>query len=281
MNVGILHPGEMGVTVAAAVRNGGHAVRWTSERRSAATRARAEAAGLEDAGFLTALCEQSEAIVCVCPPAEAATIAKSVAARKFAGLYIEANAISPPRTKRIGEMIERGGGRFVDAGIIGPPAIKAGTTSIYFSGPAAAQAAALFVRGPLRTEMLGDAIGRASALKMCYAAFSKGSAALLASVVAAADELDVREALMAQWQATNPDMGSRVNALATDAGKAWRFVAEMEEIAATLRDADQPGEFHDAATEIFRRLSVFRGNPPSDFNALLTALRHGSPDEHQ
>jgi len=278
MNVGILHPGEMGVTVASAVRAGGHVVRWTSERRSGATQARAETAGLEDAGFLTALCEQSDAIVCVCPPGEAETVAKSVAARKFSGLYVEANAISPPRTKRIGEMIERAGGQFVDAGIIGPPAIKTGTTSIYFSGAAAEHAAALFVRGPLRGEVLGEAVGRASALKMCYAAFSKGSAALLAAVVAAADELGVGEALSSQWQATNEDIGPRVAALSVNSGKAWRFVAEMEEIAATLRAARLPGEFHDAAAEVFRRLSVFKGNKPPELAAVVAALRNNSLD---
>lgn len=278
MNVGVLHPGEMGVTVATAIRKNGHAVRWTSERRSAATRARADAAGLEDAEFLTALCEQSQVIVCVCPPAEAETVAKSVAARKFSGLYVDANAISPSRVQRIADLIERASGRFVDGGIIGPPARKPGTTSLYLSGAEAEQVAALFAAGVLRAEVLSETVGRASALKMCYAAFSKGSAALLAAVVAAADELEVREALQAQWRATNREMGPRVKGLAADAVKAWRFVAEMEEIAATLRAAHQPGEFHGAAAAVFRRLSVFKGKPPSDLAAVLAALRDDSSD---
>lgn len=279
MNVGILHPGEMGVTVAAAVRNNGHVVRWTSERRSAATRTRAEAAGLEDAGFLTALCEQSEVIICVCPPGEAETVAKSVVARKFSGLYIEANAISPPRAKRMGELIKGAGGQFVDAGIIGPPAVKAGTTSIYFSGAGAENAAAMFSKGPLRAEVVGEVIGQASALKMCYAAYSKGSAALLSATMSAADQLGILAVLKAEWKSSNPEVLSAIDGLPTAARKAWRYGDEMEEIAATLRDALLPGEFHDAAAEVFRRLSGFKGNPSPELGAVLAALRGQESDE--
>jgi 3-hydroxyisobutyrate dehydrogenase-like beta-hydroxyacid dehydrogenase len=266
----------MGVTVAAALKHAGHEVLWISERRSAATRARAEQVGLRDAEFITALCQQAEVIVSVCPPATAEDVARSVASRKFAGLFIDANAIAPERARRIGKMIEGGGGQFVDGGIIGPPARQPKTTWLHLSGAAANEAAALFSGSLIEAVAIGDEIGKASALKMCYAAYSKGSTALLAAVVAAADALGVREELFAQWSQSNADVSARIDReIPVAAAKAWRFVSEMEEIAATLRAAGVPGGFHDAARDVYARLAEFKNaaSPPSQRDILTALLR--------
>src|SRR5947208_2898303 len=107
--IGLLNPGEMGSMVGAAVRSGGSRVLWAGEGRSAATRKRATDAGLEDAGSLAALVRASEVIVSVCPPAAAAEQAEQVAKLRFAGTYVDGNAVSPATAREIGGLLEKGG----------------------------------------------------------------------------------------------------------------------------------------------------------------------------
>ena len=260
LQVGILHPGEMGVSVAASARAGGHEVYWVSAGRSAETAARAEAASLIDRGTLGALCRQSEIILCVCPPAAAEDVARSVLAHGFSGLYVDANAISPGRAQRIGTFLEAAGIGFVDGGIIGGPAWQPGTTWLYLAGAEAARVAALFADGPLETGVLGDEIGAASALKMCFAAYTKGTSALLAAVLGAAEGHGVRAALEAQWSQGGSDFAEQTqNRVRRVTKKAWRFSGELEEIAATFEEVGLPGGFHLAGAEIYRRLAGFKG----------------------
>ena len=148
INVGILHPGEMGISMAACAQNSGNSVYWASQGRSAQTRTRAEKLNLLDAGTLAQLCATCSAIVCVCPPDAAEDMADGVLALGFTGLYIDANAISPGRTERVGLAMTAGGAAFVDGGIIGGPAWKPNRTWLYLSGEQAQEAAALFSAGP-------------------------------------------------------------------------------------------------------------------------------------
>lgn len=275
-SIGILHPGAMGISIAASARNSGHAVYWASHGRSASTRERAQQRGLRDAGTLAQLCETCDIILSVCPPHAAEDVARDVAATGFHRLYVDANAISPQRAQRIGAMLGERDIVFVDGGIIGGPAWKPDSTWLYLSGQRSDEIAACFAAGPLATRVIGPEIGKASALKMCYAAYSKGTTALLCAVLGAAEHLGVRDELFAQW---SQDDGG----LATQAGpraqavtaKAWRFVGEMEEIAATFRAAGVPGGFHDAAAEIYDRLAHFKDAAPApgleDVLAALTA----------
>ena len=183
--IGILHPGEMGVAVAATLRNSGHDACWASEGRSSETCRRAASAGLTDAGTVAAICRHCEAIVSVCPPEFAEAMAREISGHGFQGLYIDANAISPEKASRIARMMEAGGVRFVDGSIIGLPARRRGETWIYLSGRHAPEAAAWFSGGPLEVEVLEGEMGKASALKMVFAAHTKGLAALRAAVLAA------------------------------------------------------------------------------------------------
>ncbi|MBI5303842.1 MAG: DUF1932 domain-containing protein [Chloroflexi bacterium] len=257
--IGILHPGEMGISVAASVRNSGHPVYWASEGRSADTRARADKYGLLDALTLKNLCAECSIIVSVCPPDAAENLALDVAAAGFAGLYVDANAISPQRAQRIGEMLARAGIAFVDGGIIGGPAWKPASTWLYLAGARAEEIAACFAAGPLETRVLSSRIGDASALKMCYAAYNKGTNALLAAIIATAENLGVRDALYAHWSQDDANfVANAEQRVRRSTAKAWRWVGEMEEIAATLDDAGMPGELHTAAAEIFRRLAPFK-----------------------
>src|SRR2546422_463200 len=145
--IGLLNPGEMGSVVGAAVRSGGSRVLWAGEGRSAATRKRASEAGLEDAGSVSALVSASDVILSVCPPAAAVDVAAQVAKLRFAGTYVDGNAIAPATAREIGGIIEKGGATFVDGGIIGPPPVKQGTTRFYVSGTGAERIAALLTAG--------------------------------------------------------------------------------------------------------------------------------------
>ncbi len=271
--IGILHPGDMGISIAASAKNSGQDVQWASEGRSAQTCARAEQHGLRDARSLAALCVGSDVIVSVCPPHAAEDVAREVIAAGFAGTFVDANAIAPERAQRIATTMARAGIGCVDGGIIGGPAWKPNSTWLYLSGPHAAEIAALFSAGPLETQVLGDEIGTASALKMCYAAYSKGTTALLCAVLAAADQLHVRDALNAQW--SRDSLGSDLHNAKRVQGvtaKAWRFSGEMHEIAGTFRAAGLPGEFHEAAAAIYDRIAPFKG---ADGLPALDDVLHG------
>jgi 3-hydroxyisobutyrate dehydrogenase-like beta-hydroxyacid dehydrogenase len=274
--IGILHPGEMGISVAASAKNTGCDVFWTSEGRSTATRERAATIGLHEAKTLAELCRQCPIIISVCPPDAAEDVAAGVLKTGFHGLFVDANAIAPKRTVKIGEAMSKADVSFVDGGVIGLPAWKPHATCLYLSGPRAEEVAACFSAGPLDTKVIGTEIGKASALKMCYAANTKGTVALLAAILTTAENLGVREELFARWRSEDPDLPGQVQKrIQANAPKAWRFVGEMGEISRTFADAGAPGEFHEGAGEIYRRLARFKDSktPPSledMLNALLT-----------
>ncbi len=257
--VGLLHPGEMGSIIGVALRSGGAKVSWCSEGRSRESRARAEAAGLVDAGTLPVIVRESEVIVSVCPPQAALGLAGKVAALGFAGMYLDANAVSPATARAIGALLESVGARCVDGGIVGPPPKAAGTTRLYLSGTEARRVAAIFGSGPMETIVLDGPVGAASTLKVAYAAYTKGAAALLLTVRALAVKEGVDEPLLQEWARSLPDLPARVEAaLRGSVRKAWRFVGEMEESADTFAAAGLPDGFSRAAAEAYRRLAGYK-----------------------
>jgi 3-hydroxyisobutyrate dehydrogenase-like beta-hydroxyacid dehydrogenase len=272
--IGILHPGNMGISIAAAAQKAGHAVYWVSQGRSFETRQRAAKFNLLDAGTLPCLCATCSIVFSVCPPHAAAQVASEVAACSFQGLYVDANAISPARVKRIGRIAEAGGAGFVDGGIIGGPAREPGSTWLHLAGRRAKEVAGVFSAGPLETNVLGEEIGRASALKMCFAAWTKGSTALLCAILAAAEQLGVRDELQQQWQRSIPELAEQApHRVQRVTAKAWRFVGEMEEISSTFQEAGMPGGFHAAAADLYRRIAHFKGvDPKPELESVLAAL---------
>jgi 3-hydroxyisobutyrate dehydrogenase-like beta-hydroxyacid dehydrogenase len=257
--IGILHPGNMGISIAASMQNSGNAVYWASEGRSAQTRERAEKFNLLDARTLAELCATCSVIVCVCPPHAAEVVANQTLAHGYQGLYLDANAVSPQRAQRIAQAVETAGATFVDGGIIGGPAWKPGSTWLYLSGREAETAASCFSSGPLETSVIGGEIGRASALKMCFAAYTKGSTALLCAILAAAESLGVRDDLEHQWSRGGSDFAEQAAKRVTGVTeKAWRFAGEMEEISATFTEAGVPGGFHAAAATLYKRIAHFK-----------------------
>jgi len=258
--LGILHPGEMGVSIAVSARNSGFEVFWVSAGRSPETCNRAQRYSLTDAHSLEKLCRTCSIIISVCPPDVAEEVARQILEHSFRGIYADLNAISPQKALRIGAMLEDRGIAFVDGGIIGGPAWEVGSTWLYLSGKEAPSVAQCFSAGPLQTEIIGDEIGKASALKMCYAAYTKGTTALLCAVLGAAEGLDVREELKRQWLRDEAGFAEQAEQrVQRVTAKAWRFAGEMDEIAATFAKAGMPADFHSAAADLYRRLAGFKG----------------------
>jgi 3-hydroxyisobutyrate dehydrogenase-like beta-hydroxyacid dehydrogenase len=200
-------------------------------------------------------------ILSVCPPDFAEDVAHQVAAQSFKGLYLEANAISPQRVQRIGALMTQSGARYVDGGIIGGTNWDKRETWLVLSGkPADAnEIAALFVDSPLQVRVIGETIGKASALKMCYSAYAKGTSALLAAILATAQAFDVRGELEKQWTIGDAKFANATHErIRNTTGRAWRFAGEMDEISDTFRAAGMPGEFHRAAAEVFQRMAQFK-----------------------
>ena len=267
----------MGHTVGASARAGGARVLWASEGRGDATRKRASECGLEDGGSVAALAGQCDWIVSVCPPHAAAEVARLVLDCGFGGSYVDANAVSPETARGIAREVEQHGARFVDGGIIGPPARAAGTTRLYLSGPGADDAAALLGAGPLEAIAIPGGAGSASALKMAYAAYTKGSAALLIAIRALARSEHIDDALLAEWSRSIPELPRRSEqAMLGTLPKAWRFVGEMREIARSFEHAGLPGGFHEAAADIYERLAPYKDSPGTETDEVLATLLSGN-----
>jgi 3-hydroxyisobutyrate dehydrogenase-like beta-hydroxyacid dehydrogenase len=273
--IGLLHPGEMGAAVGAALNRRGHDVVWASSGRSDATVGRATRARLRDVANVDELARASEAIFSICPPHAAADVARSV--RGFEGVYVDANAVSPATARAIASELEAAGARFVDGGIIGPPPPPSGrTTRLYLSGAAAGSVAELFDRTMVEARVLSAEPGTASALKMAYSAWSKGTAALLLAIRELARAEDVETPLLDAWSESSDDLPERSRLAGRSAArKGWRWVGEMEEIAATFAAAGLPGGFHEAAAEIFRRAPRLDEAAPDEetLERVLAALR--------
>jgi 3-hydroxyisobutyrate dehydrogenase-like beta-hydroxyacid dehydrogenase len=269
--IGVLHPGEMGAAVGGCLSQRGLTVLWASAGRSPATAARAAAAGMRDVGSAGEMSGQADVILSVCPPHAALEIARSMAG--FQGIYVDANAVSPATTREVAEIVTAGGARYVDGGIIGSPPRSPGDSRLYLSGLWAEEISNLFAGTPLDAQVIGDEIGQASAVKMAYAAWTKGTAALILAIRALARAEGVEQALVAEWQQSQPALTARPHVAARSAlQKGWRWVAEMEEIAATMSAAGLPPGFHQAAAAIYTRVPHTDAQSPTSEPSLTTVI---------
>ena len=230
----------MGAAVGASVRGD---VLWASRGRSEATTRRA--AAFADVESVEELVRRSDAILSICPPVIAEETAERVFGLGFDGIYIDANAISPARMRRIGTF----GPRVVDASIIAATGIN-----LYLAGEDAAEVAALFGED-VTAIPLGPDLGAASALKMAFGGWNKIGIALAANAYAIARAYGVTEQLEAE--------GVSAERIPRMAGRAWRWVPEMEEIAATCAELGLPDEIPRGAATLYRRWELHRDSAPA------------------
>lgn len=273
VEIGVLHPGEMGAGIAFTLVEKGHHVWWVPAGRSAETAGRAGAAGMEAASSLAEMVGRCELIVSICPPHVALTVARQVAAGPvpFEGIYLDANAIAPATAEAVAAIVRAAGGRYLDGGVIGAPPSRDHPAQLYLSGLGASSLADQLSTPALDVRPLGDSPIAASALKMAYASWTKGTAALLLAIRATADHYGVDAHLVAEWARSVPVLIAQSDRAAVSAmTKGWRWIGEMEEIAATFRGADIPDGFGTAAAEVYRR--VPRQEPCGDQADLIRVL---------
>jgi Domain of unknown function (DUF1932) len=254
--VGLLHPGAMGATLARGIA--GAELLWCPDGRSAATRRRAEAAGLRPCA-LDELLDAADVVISICPPAAAEGVAGSL--RGFTGTFVDANAVSPMRKARLGAPFAD---RFVDGSVIGG---AGGPVRLYLAGERAAEAAALFA-GDVTAVDLGPGIGRASRLKMAYAHYQKGSRALAAASHALVADTDLAEHLLAEGERIRVAALARPGELPGVAARAWRWGPEMLEIADTLEAHGLPGGLARGAADAFARWADYKDAEPPAAEAL-------------
>lgn len=194
--IGVLSPGEMGTSIARTVSANGLRVVTTLTGRSDETRANAEAAGIEDVGSHEAVVREADLVLSVVPSDVVHEVARAVTAGAEAAgetaLLAEMNAIAPSTVEAIAEEVD-GAVDVVDGCIIGPAA-DLSRAVFNFSGPRAEAAAALEDFG-LTTRVLGDAVGQASGLKLCYGGMTKGTNALATDLLLSATALGIEEPL--------------------------------------------------------------------------------------
>ena len=253
--VGLLSPGDMGHSIGGVLRTYGLRVLTHLGGRSARTRSLAERAGIEDTSSLETLVGEADVLLCVLVPARAVEVAQEVAAAIRAAaadlLYVDCNAVSPRTVRLVGETIQAAGGRFADVGIIGPPPRKPGTR-FYASGPGAGEFAELAAFG-LDVRVIGDEIGQASGLKMCYGALTKGLTALGTELLVAAHRLGLADVLRAEQRESIPGVLTWLErSLPSMPPKAYRWVGEMEEIAATFADLGLTPNILQGAADMYR-----------------------------
>ena len=267
--IGLISPGQMGASIGAAASHSATRVIWAGDGRSKASHTRASDAGLENGGTIDTLVKDSDIILSVCPPHDAEDVARQVKQRAFPGLFVDCNAIAPEKSRQIAERF--GYQNFVDGGIVGGPAWKSESgTRLYLSGYRSKEIAALFNNSPLETTIIPGEIGAASAMKMVFAAYTKGTTALLAAILGVAEKEGVRNVLESRWGQTFTEQTHQ--RVVANSAKAWRFEGEMQEIAATFENAGLPGGFHAAAAVVFERLAQFKDEPAVDIVELLKAL---------
>ena len=182
----------MGAGIGATLVHAGRRVSWASSGRRTSTARRAPAAGLLDVHSVEAMAHSCDLIISVCPPSVALDVARQVAG--FGGTYLDANAIAPGTAREVAAVVEQGGGSYVDGGIIGGAARPWSSPRLYLSGPSAASVRDVFADTTVQALVISEDRAAASALKMCFAAWTKGTAALLLDVraLAIAERVEVR-----------------------------------------------------------------------------------------
>lgn len=253
--IGVMSPGDMGQAVAQQLKSKGFKVCTALDQRSARSKALAQQAGLTDVGSVAKLTENCEVILSIMNPGAAldfaGEVAQALAITKKRTLLVDCNAIAPVTMEAINVKMAAAGGRCVDGGIIGPPPRGTAKMNLYVSGPEARELEQI-ATPQIAIRVLSERIGDASAIKMCYAAMTKGVQALVLELLVAARRLGVDAALEAQIKTSRSEVYDWViSALPIMPPKAHRWVPEMQEIAKTFEAAGMTPRMFDGAADMY------------------------------
>jgi putative dehydrogenase len=259
--IAVVGTGDMGSAVGGALVRAGYRVVTAGHGRSAHSLALAAQEGIEDVGTLDAVVQCADLLLSILPPAAAATFAAEATAVMIKNgrrpLFADCNAVAPATVAAIAQVVAPAGAPFVDVGIVGRgPRLGGERTRFYVSGPKRAALLALDCPSIAFVD-LGPEIGRASALKMVYAALNKGTDALFAAVLLAAGRLGVRDSLLQECAGSQQQALARMRArLPFLAATAERYVPEMAEIADTFSEVGVTPAFHDGAEWLYALLAT-------------------------
>jgi L-threonate 2-dehydrogenase len=256
--VAVIAPGMMGSAVGHRLVENGIEVRTLLDGRSEATVARAKAAGM--AGVSDEQVAASDIILSIVPPGDALGLAERLApalrATPAKPIYVDCNALNPGTVLRIARVVEETGATFVDGGIIGGPPKAGYSPRIYLSGEGADRVAELTKHG-LEMPVQPGPIGAASAMKMSYAGITKGFTALGAAMMLAATRAGTAEDLKAELSASQPALfGWLTRQTPNMYSKAYRWVAEMEEIAQFVGEDPAARQFYEGAARLYERIAA-------------------------
>jgi 3-hydroxyisobutyrate dehydrogenase-like beta-hydroxyacid dehydrogenase len=279
ITVAVVAQGMMGAGVGRRLQERGAEVRTLLSGRSAASAERARAAGMKSAADEKALLDGADFFLSILPPGEAETLARQMAPALYdltkKPVYVDCNAISPQTAARVAAIIEPTGAKFVDGGIIGgPPREGYGGPAIYASGPAVGETKVLRDWG-LDWRAIDGPIGAASGLKMSYAGITKGSTAIAAAMLLGAARFGCGEALVAELSSSQPDLLKRMRgSIPGMYDKAYRWVAEMEEISDFLGDNPPSRDIYAAVARLYDYLAAAEAEEtPGPDNAIKTLDR--------
>ena len=273
--IAIIAPGEMGSATGRRLQEHGARILTSLAGRSPASAARAERAGFVVIDDPARLVEESTLLLSIVPPGEAVGLAERLApvlaAARRKPVFVDCNAVSPETARRIAAILARAQCRFVDAGIIGPPPSAKSRTVFYASGEAAAELAPLRALG-LDVRVLDAPVGAASALKMSYAGLTKGITALGSAIALGAARGGSADALIQELRESQPALLPYLARLPTMFPKAYRWVAEMEEIADFLAGDLPAQQLYHAMARLYERLASGAATPETGELAALAAF---------
>ena len=255
--VAILNPGEMGGAVGGALKDADFDVIVCLDGRSDATRERAETYGLRNVGSLDSAIQEADMVLCIMPPEFSVATAQSVAeAMDRTGCtppYADCNAIAPETARELDGIITGAGAIFIDGGIVGnPPGKGPKPTRFFTSGPDALLMDAFNCKG-IAIKQCGPEIGRGSAVKMCYAGITKGTSALHATILIAAEALGVADELFEELSYSQEGQLKRMEVMTSALpAVSSRYIGEMREISKTMGSVGATTGFHDGSTETYQ-----------------------------
>ncbi|MQF95665.1 MAG: NAD(P)-dependent oxidoreductase [SAR202 cluster bacterium] len=256
----ILSPGDMGHAIGCLLRENELRVLTCLTGRSSRTRELSESAGIIDVPDMNDLVEQSDVVMSVTVSEAVSGLCKEIAdAVKATGtdlLFAECNAIAPALSREMEGVLNASGARYVDASIIGGPPRNGSSPRVYASGDNVAEFEQLRDFG-LDVRNLGPELGRASGIKMCYAAMTKGTTALHAELLIAAEKLGLTEEVMAEFAGSQPAVVQRMEGwMPGMPAKSRRWVSEMQEIEKTFSDLGLTPDIFKGVAEMYRMIGA-------------------------
>ena len=276
--VTVIAPGMMGAAVGKRLVDHALKVLTSLKGRSEETVERARAAGMISANDEEIAA--TDFILSILPPGDAVALALRFApvltASNSKPFFVDCNAVSPRTVDRIAAVLAPTGSPFVDAGIIGsPPKPNDAGPRFYASGPAASRFASLREYG-LDVRVLDGPMSAASAMKMSYAGITKGTQALAAAMLLAATRGGTANSLFAELKGSQPQiLGWLQRGLAQMPPKAYRWIAEMHEIADFVGEDPSAHELYTGAAHFYEQIARDFAGDKQQVTALENFLRKG------